>query len=216
MALRHVFDVPGWALRSSIAICAVFGLATGCMPPGPRALLEGKRMLDQGNYPQALEHFREATALLTNNAQAWNYLGLAYHYTGQVKPAEQAYQRALNLDHDLSEAHYNLGCLWLEENKFEAAKSELTAYTLRRGNSIDPLLKLGTAQLYCREPLSAEKSFGDVLRLNPQNPSALNGLGLARLQRNRPGDAAEYFKNALKQQPDYRPAMLNLAVVAQQ
>ena len=39
--------------------------------------------------------------------------------------AEKAYQRALALNHDLTEAHYNLGCLWLEQNKPEAARTEL-------------------------------------------------------------------------------------------
>jgi tetratricopeptide (TPR) repeat protein len=35
------------------------------------------------------------------------------------------------------------------------------------------------------------------------------------LQRNRPREAALYFSHALKQQPDYAPAVLNLAVVTQ-
>ena len=29
-------------------------LLAGCTPPGPRALLEGKRLLDQARYPQAI------------------------------------------------------------------------------------------------------------------------------------------------------------------
>src|SRR5437764_5664055 len=27
---------------------------TGCRPPGPRALLDGQRLIDQGKYPQAV------------------------------------------------------------------------------------------------------------------------------------------------------------------
>ena len=34
-------------------------------------------------------------------------------------------------------AHYNLGCLWLEQNQPDAARTEFTAYTLRRNN--DPV-----------------------------------------------------------------------------
>ena len=135
---------------------------------------------------------------------------------GELAEAERAYQRALALNHDLSEVRFNLGCLWLAQNKLEAAKAEFTACTLRQPNAVEGFLKLGAVQLRTREPSAAEKSFNDALRLSPQNPEALNGLGLARLQRGRASEAAQCFDSALKQQPDYRPALLNLAIVSQQ
>src|SRR6058998_1183841 len=102
-------------------------LLIGCTPPGPRSLLEGKRLIERGKYTQAIEKLKTATALLPNNAQAWNYLGLACHYAGQTADAEKAYQRALLYNRDLTEAHYNLGCLLLERNKTNAAKIEFIA-----------------------------------------------------------------------------------------
>src|SRR5258706_16064894 len=181
-----------WQSRRNLSYAPLLILAlalAGCTPQGPRALLEGKRLLEHGKYPQAVEQLKTATGLMTTNAQAWNYLGIALHDTGRATEAEKAYQRALALDHDLTEAHYNLGCLWLEENKYNAAKLEFTAYTLRRASSVEGLLKLGSAQLRLRDPAAAEKSFSDALRLSPQNPEAFNGLGLARLQRGRPIEA---------------------------
>jgi Flp pilus assembly protein TadD len=192
-------------------------LLSGCTPAGPRALLEGKRLLDDGQYPQAIQKLTTATELLgRTNAVAWNYLGLAYQHAGEAAEAEWAYQRALQVNHDLSEVHYNLGCLWLAQNKLEPAKGEFTAYTLRRPNAAEGFVKLGTAQLRAREPSAAEKSFNEALRLNPQNPEAINGLGLARLQRGRAAEAEQCFESALKQQPSYRPALLNLAIVSHQ
>jgi tetratricopeptide (TPR) repeat protein len=204
------------AVKHLMLFLAAVTLFTGCGPPGPRALFKGKKLLDQGKYAEAVEQLKLATALLNTNAQAWNYLGLAYHHAVQPAQAERAYQRALTLDHDLSEAHYNLGCLWLSENKLEGAKTELTAYTLRRGNSLDGFLKLGTAQLRARELAAAEKSFSDALKLNPQSAEALTGVGLVRVQRQRTDEAAAWFKKALKEQPDYSPALLNLAIVEQE
>ena len=58
---------------------------------------------------------------MATNAQAWNYLGVACQHAAQTDAAVAAYQRALTLDRDLMEAHYNLGCLWLEQNKPDAA-----------------------------------------------------------------------------------------------
>jgi hypothetical protein len=133
-----------------------------------------------------------------------------------VPEAEWAYQRALDLNRELGEVQFNLGCLRLGQNKLEAAKGDLTACTLASPNAPQAFLKLGSAQLRSREPSAAEKSFGEALRLNPTSPEALNGLGLARLQRGHVADAAQCFESALKQRPDYPPAVLNLAIGAHQ
>ena len=188
----------------------------GCSPPGNRALLEGKRFLESGKNFEAVEKLTAAATLLATNAHAWNYLGLAHHRAGQVTNAVLAYQKAILLDRDLLEARYNLGCLWLEENQLDAAKTEFTAYTLRRGNEVEGWLKLGTAQLRGHETGAAEKSFQEVQRVSPKNVEAFNGLGLVQMQRNRPREGAQFFSAALKQQPDYRAALLNLATVLQQ
>jgi len=207
------------ALISSNAgrLALLLALLAGCMPPGPRALRDGKRLMEEGKYPQAIEELKAATRLLGGtNALAWNYLGLAYHHAGELGDAERAYQRALALNHDLSEARFNLGCVWLAQNKLEAAKAEFTACTLRRPNGVEGFLKLGSVELRLREPSAAEKTFSDALRLSPHDPEAWNGLGLARLPRGRAAEAAQCFEAALKQQPDYRPALLNLAIVSQE
>jgi tetratricopeptide (TPR) repeat protein len=44
----------------------------------------------------------------------------------------------------------------------------------------------------------------------------LNGFGLARIERGHPREAAQFFAAAAKEKPDYGPALLNLATVAQQ
>ncbi len=191
------------------------GWLGGCMPSGPGALLEGKRLLEQGKNTEAIDELKLATSLLATNAQAWNYLGLAYHHAGQAANALDAYQRALSLNHDLVAVHYNLGCLWLEQNRpdtLDGARNELTAFTVRKGTVVDGWLKLGTAELRLGQLTPAEASFKEALQLSPQNPEALNDLGMAQLQRRRLRDAVTYFNNALKQQPNYGPALLNLAV----
>jgi tetratricopeptide (TPR) repeat protein len=221
--------INGFQTPNLFPFVALALLVAGCRPAGPRALLQGKRLIERGKYPQAVERLTAATTLLVTNAQAWNYLGLACHHAGQAVEAEKAYQRALALNHDLTEAHYNLGCLWLEQNKPEAARTEFIAFTLRRGNAVEGFLKLGAAQwrttllhqrtnvhLAARELSAAEKTFHDALLLSPQNPEALNGLGLVQLGRGHVKEAAQYLNAALKQQPGYAPALLNLAIVSHQ
>jgi tetratricopeptide (TPR) repeat protein len=204
----------GSYLGLCLAIFAGFVLA-GCKPAGPRALLDGKRLLDEGKYAPAIEKLKKATSLLGTNANAWNYLGLAYQYGGQATNAIDAYQKALKLNPDLTVVHYNLGCLYLDQNRPDYAKSALTAFTLRQNNFPDAWVKLGTAQYRLRDTAAAEKSFNEALRLSPQNPEVLNNLALVYLQKNRPSDAESYLNACLAQQPNYAPALLNLAVVEQ-
>jgi tetratricopeptide (TPR) repeat protein len=201
--------------RGAVIFLALAVFAAGCTPPGPRALLKGKKYLDRGDYDAAVAEFKTATTLLATNAQAWNYLGVACQRDGQTADAVNAYQRALSLDRDLVEAHYNLGCLWLDQNSLDAAKAEFTAYTLRRSNAPEGWLKLGTAQLRDGEIVPAEKSFGTAYYLNTNNAEALNGLGLAQIRRGHPREAAQFFSAAIQYHPDYAPAILNLATVAQ-
>jgi tetratricopeptide (TPR) repeat protein len=210
-------DLPFSIFHLRFLLVLALGLClSGCSPSGPHALLKGKKFLDRGDYAGAVAQLKIATSLLATNATAWNYLGLAYHHAGQPAVAVVAYQRALALDRDLVEAHYNLGCLWLEQNKPDAAMTEFTAFTLRRSNAPEGWLKLGLAQLRLHELVAAEKSFNTALYLNPNNAEALNGLGLAQIQRGRPREAAQDFSAAVKAHPDYAPAILNLATVAQE
>src|ERR1700744_3114890 len=95
----------------TLLLAAALVWICGCTPAGPRALLRGKRLLDEGKFAAAVDELKVAISILTTNAQAWNYLGLAYHHAGQSAEAVEAYQRALKLDHDLIAVHYNLGCL---------------------------------------------------------------------------------------------------------
>lgn len=188
----------------------------GCTPPGPRALLKGQRLIGQGKYEQAVPVLQEATRLLPKTAQAYNHLGLALQGTKQFAPALAAYKKALALDHKLAAAHYNLGCLYLEQNDPASATEELTSYTLLQSSSVDGWLKLGNAQLRAHRADAAEKAFKAALALQPHHPEVLNGLGIIQLQRKRPQEALNYFNLAVVQSPGYTPALLNAAVVNQQ
>jgi tetratricopeptide (TPR) repeat protein len=188
---------------------------SGCLPPGPRALLKGEKLLGQGRYPEAVVVLEQATTLLPRNAQAWNHLGLAHHGAGDAAKAQAAYVRALSLDNNLAVVRYNLGCLYLERTNLPPAIQELTAYALLQPNSVEARLRLGTALLRARRLDEAERRFREVLELHPRHPQALNNLGIIQVQKRNPREAANYFNLVLTHDPAYAPALLNLAVLNQ-
>ncbi len=204
------------SVRGAILVLALALLIGGCTPAGPRALLKGKKYLDRGDVADAVTQLKRATTLLATNANAWNYYGVALQRDGQSDEAATAYQNALRLDHDLVEVHYNLGILWLVQNKPDLAKAEMTTYTLRRPNDTRGWLKLGIAQLQGGESKLAGRSFSTVLTLKTDEAEAFNGLGLASLQLGIPRDASEWFAAAVQSRADFAPALLNLATVNEQ
>ena len=56
--------------RLRYSIFLILLLFCGCKPPGPRALLKGERLIQEGQYEQAVQSLQVATRLLPKNAQA--------------------------------------------------------------------------------------------------------------------------------------------------
>jgi tetratricopeptide (TPR) repeat protein len=177
-------------------------------------LLDGERLIGQGQFEQAVEKLRVAVNLMSTNAQAWNHLGLAFHGAGQPAQALVAYQRALACDPNLATASFNLGALYLEQNNLAAAIPSLTTFTLLQPSSVEGRLMLASAQWRARQLDAAERTYREALQLDPHLAEALNGLGMIDVQRRRYADARAQFLAALGAQPHYPPALLNLAVVS--
>ena len=133
-----------------ILMAAAAVLQQGCAPDGPRALVAGDKLLRDDKPVPAVEKLKEAAELIPEEPRAWNLLGLAYHRSGQPQLAAQAYRQALARDRSnvVSVAHFNLGCLLLEQNSLPGAIDELRSYTLLT-NSAPGFVKLATASCAC-------------------------------------------------------------------
>src|SRR5437899_606035 len=180
-----------------------------------RSIMKGERLVREGKYPEAVTQLERATQLLPKKAQAWNYLGLAYHANSQPLLAIRAYRQALTLDNKLSAARFNLGCLYLDQNDLPAAIEQLTSYTYVQPNAPEGWVKLGTAQLRANRLDLAERNYKAALEIQANNVEAFNGLGLIQFQKRRYVDAFHTFQTALAHNPNYGPALLNAAIAAQ-
>ena len=200
----------------STCLLVVSCLWTSCTPPGPKALLEGKRLMDQGQWNEAIPRLQKATDLLSTNALAWCYLGLAYHQVGRFDQSFKAYQTALKLDHTMVALRFNLGCLHLDMGNLNTAIDELRAFSLLQPTVADGWVKLGTAQYRARRADEAEKSFKAALAVQARNAEALNGQGMVQAQRQRWQEAVNCFNAASTYETNFAPAVLNSAVIYHQ
>lgn len=208
--------IRGSALRMLCWAVVCIATGAGCGPPGPRALVQGERLVRQGKYHDAVEKLQRATQLLPKNALAWNHLGLAYHGNNQSLLAIRAYRQALALDNKMVAVRFNLGCVYLDQNELPLAIEQLTSYTYLQPNVTEGWMKLGTAQLRAGHLDLAEKNFKTALELQPDGFEPLNGLGLVQFQKRRYSEAMNSFNLAFAQNPKYSPALLNAAIAAHQ
>jgi protein O-GlcNAc transferase len=102
----------------------------GNFPPLRRDL--GILLAEQQSYPQAVVQLEKAVGLGLEDAQLYNFLGIAYSKTNRAVKAIESYRKAIKLDSSLAEAHLNLGFVYQKQNRRHAALEEYkAACTLR-------------------------------------------------------------------------------------
>ena len=89
-------------------------------------VIQGVVDLSKGRTQQGLASFQAALKLGDNAAAMYN-AGVAYQQLGQPAQAAPYYQRAIEVQPDLAEAHNNLGGLMLAQKDLPGAQRELTA-----------------------------------------------------------------------------------------
>jgi protein O-mannosyl-transferase len=194
----------------------------GAAPVGPRlkfagaaavvALLTVLTWRQAGLYRDAETLYR---ATLQRNPQCWvadNNLGIVEVNSGRRADARAHFGRALELNPDYAEAHFNLGLIVLREPGGTAA----AAGHFARAVEITP--RYAEAHYYLanslRElgrPQEALQQYEETLRLKPDNPAAELNLGVTLASAGRVAEALPHFAEAVRLNPRSAPAQLNLA-----
>lgn len=207
----------------------------GCGPPGARDLREGQRLLDEHRFKDAIVPLSSAAQTLATapraaQARALNLLGVAYAGAGDFDSASQAYLQALKLDRDEAVVDFNLGCLRAMQGNYPGAIDYLTTYATLQSKDAAGRLQLGLAWYHyalqrtgserTRDLEFARQQVESSERLAP-SAGADNALGMLALSHRYAGAesiraAAVHFQNATVRDPNFAPALLNLAIVQQQ
>ncbi|MBI4335259.1 MAG: tetratricopeptide repeat protein [Candidatus Omnitrophica bacterium] len=74
-----------------------------------------------GWYDLSARELNEALRILPAFAEAYNNLGIAYWYKGQLVDAEDSFKKAVSLSANFAFAHYNLGLLYEASERYQMA-----------------------------------------------------------------------------------------------
>ena len=100
-------------------------------PNHPKALDLMTQVATRAKQPQVAEkHFRDAFELYPDRKQTHMLYGNFLSKSGQREKAIESYKRAIELDPNYAEGHYNLGLAYYHQKKYDLANTHAqTAYS---------------------------------------------------------------------------------------
>jgi arylsulfatase A-like enzyme/Flp pilus assembly protein TadD len=173
----------------------------------------GETDLAWGKTQDAVGEFRAALGLNPTFAQGALSLGRAYLALNQDAEAAQALELAVSLRPRDSLARLALAKVYFRQGAWQKAQSELEAVIQERP-------RFGEAHALYGIVLTKEQGYAGGLReieqglaLGYREAIAFNYLGICRSELGRPDEAIEAYEEALKLDPRYSAACLNLALL---
>lgn len=133
MRNAHILAVIAVTLMITVYSGAAFaaGSTSSSSSRDTEAKLDrAERMIKSGDARGAIPLLKDIVQANDGNADAYNFLGLAYRKLGQYEQAKQYYDKALSLNPEHKGAHEYLGELYL--NVGEPAKAERQLAALDR------------------------------------------------------------------------------------
>lgn len=198
----------------AIGLCLA-GLVLGCGgQPGQREFKEGVKELEHANYPRArvlLEESITKRPASEANALAYNYLGVASTRLDQRNQAIEEFEESHRLDPFLFAPAYNLAVLYSEGGDQERAKELLEAASVADPTDTRALEYLGHLYLDRGEWSEARRVLYRALDRKPNSPAIVTAIALVERELEGVDRAVAYLMRALEMQPDYPPALYDLA-----
>jgi tetratricopeptide (TPR) repeat protein len=149
-------------------------------------------------------------ACTSDNAFTSLGLGDALIQTGRVEEAIPHYQKALEINPDLAEAHNNLGNALLQKGKVDEAIAHYQKALEIKADYAEAHNSLGNALLQEGKVDEAISHFQKALQLKPGLAEAHYNLGVALDQMGRVDKAIADYQKALEINPDNAKAHTNL------
>jgi tetratricopeptide (TPR) repeat protein len=169
-------------------------------------------LFQQKQYDAALREAKQIAAADPKNSEAWKLAGFAEIGLKRYPDAAEDLQRARDLqradakpdphtEDALAEAYFFAG-------KYEQALPLLVAATTRKDAKPDAatLSYRGVAEMNLKKAADAERSFNEVLKLDPKNKPALLYLGQLAFARNDYTTAVNMLNRATLADPSYAQA----------
>jgi protein O-GlcNAc transferase len=175
-----------------------------------QAFQEALRLHQQGHFASAETLYRQLAAHLPEDAEIQHLLGLTLHQTGQHAEARIPLSNAVRLAPQKAAYKNSLGEAYRALLLFPEAHEAYEQALALQPDYAEALTNLGNLQQQLGDLGAAETSHRRALALTPDSKVILNNLATTLAARQEHSQARECLLVALKIDPDYLKARLNL------
>ena len=161
---------------------------------------------------EAEAHYREATALKPDYAEAQMNLGNVLAEIGSREEAAACYARVLALDPRAAIAHYNLANMLAALGRPDEAEAHFRAAIAREPAFAEAWGNLGNLLRDRGKPREAEAAYRRALALKPEHAEAHNNLGVMIAARGALPEAIAHYRRAVGLRPGFVAAHNNLGL----
>jgi putative PEP-CTERM system TPR-repeat lipoprotein len=173
--------------------------------------LQASTLLAMQEPAKAIPFLKRATELAPKEAALHRQLAEAYFRVGQYGKAIWSYKTADRLAPGEPQTLFKLGVSHLAAKDRKAAIKKLEAAYQADPKSAQIALMLSSVHLGNDNVPRAKEILERLTQSQPQNPTAANMLATAYLQAGDRRRARQWYGKALTINPDFRPAIINLA-----
>ena len=190
--------------------------AAGHADPARKAVSladQATRLAKSGDHAGAERLYRQANALLPNNASLISNYGNVLLPLGRADEAIACYRRAIAIDPREAAFYANLG-----NALFRSGQVAESITVMREGLALDPdnvatNFNLGNAYLQADDLNEAARYLRRTLALRPDYSEALSDLGNILFRQNKLAEAEAMYRKALAVQPDIAEVYSNMSNV---
>ncbi len=153
---------------------------------------------------RAIKHLNKAIEIYPTYLNAWLLLGNAhYDLTGDPDQAKQYYEKTLELKPNYFEGNYNLGSIYLENDRYKEAIPYLEKAVNIEPQKFEARYNLAEAYLEGGQPDKAIDVYNKLLEQRPNMANLYYKLGLAYGKHKGNYDQGiSYLKKAINMEPD--------------
>ena len=149
----------------------------------------------------------EAQKLLTqfpDDLTCLNILGVVLDRKGQIDEAIKIYQKALQIDENSPETHFNMGSILHRLGRSNEARINYEKAISIKSDFLNAHFNLGLVYQNLQSYKKAIESYQKAIELKPDFHEAIGAIGTAYQAQGELDEAIEHYKKALSIQPDAR------------
>jgi tetratricopeptide (TPR) repeat protein len=165
------------------------------------------------NYPESIQRHLVVVREHPENALAYYHLGFAYGMVGDHENELADYQKAVGLGLSNWDLFLNMGLLYMESSRLDAASQVLQLAALLGPYRPETHFNLALLDERIGMYQKAEQEVLLSLRIDPNQDDARNTLGVIYAEQGNYEQAHQEWVDLLKSHPDYAPARTNLVIL---